>query len=243
MVFSGWYSASEFTISSLQFCKLQAKGSQKGNTQVKLIQFLFSCESIQKYLSFLFSCAVFGQHTEDDSHYILSHSDSVTPLQHWQFSSPCSLWVFSGEKQILLFGNTCFHFISFSFCHILVMSSFKNCLENGNRLVIASKKKTKTKSKKTQNCICEGAFPQLPSALGPDFISMGGNEETPTDFASEPKRFLWRVYWEYFWWCLWCRKKEVQELVPLQTLATVSSPSWANTQLPQGLYLPKSHTH
>lgn len=49
MVFSGLYSASEFTVSALQFCKLQAKGSQKGNTQVKLIQFLFSCKSISPY--------------------------------------------------------------------------------------------------------------------------------------------------------------------------------------------------
>lgn len=146
MIFSGLYSASEFPVSSLQFCKLQAKGSQKGNTQVKLIQFLFSCKSIQKYLSLLFSCAIFGQHTEVDWHCILSHSAPVTPLQHWQFSSPCSLWVFSGEKQILLFGNTCFPFLSFSFCHISVMSSFKYCLENGNRLVIARKKKTKTNS-------------------------------------------------------------------------------------------------
>lgn len=70
------------------------------------------CKSIQKYLSLLFSCAIFGQHTEDDLHYILSHSDSVTPFQPWQFPSPCSLWAFSGKKQILLFRNTCFHFPS-----------------------------------------------------------------------------------------------------------------------------------
>lgn len=225
-MFLGLYSASEFTVSSLQFCKLQAKGSQKGNTQVKLIQFLFSCKSIQKYLSLLFSWAIFGQHTEDDLHYILSHSDSVTPLQHWQFPSLCSPWVFSGKKQILLFGNTCFHLISFSFCHILVMSFLKNSLENGNRLVIASKKK-QNRTKQAQKCICEGVFPLLLWVVIPN--PWKATRKLPLT-ASEPKILQWKVSWEYFWWCLWCRKKEVQELVTLQTLAMVSS----NTQLPSG---------
>lgn len=52
---------------------------------------------IQKYLSLLFSCAIFGQHTEVDLHCALSHSDPVTPLQHWQFPSPCSLCIFWEE--------------------------------------------------------------------------------------------------------------------------------------------------
>lgn len=233
MVFSGLYSASEFTVSSLQLYKLQAKGSQKGNTQVKLIQFLFSCRSIQKSLSLLFSCAIFGQHTEDVSHYILPHSGSVTPLQHWQFSSPCSLGVFSGKKQILLFGNTCSHFISFSFCHILVMSSFKNCLENGNRLVIASKKTNKNQNKLRIASVKE-VFPSC--LLLWVFIPYPWEavRRLPLTLHQNPRDFYGRCIWSSFGDVYDAEKKEVQEIVTLKTLATVSSPSWAHTQLPSG---------
>lgn len=141
--------------------------------------------------------------------------------------------VFSGQKQILLFGNTCFHFLSFSFCHMLVMSSFKNCLENGNRLVIACIKQNKTKTNSELH-LWRSFFPSclLLWVLIP--YPWKAMRRLPLTSA-EPKRLQRKVYWENFWWYFWCRRQEVQELVTLQTLAMVSS----NTHLPQGLYLPK----
>lgn len=241
MVFSGLYSASEFTVSSLQLCKLQAKGSQKGNTQVKLIQFLFSCRSIQKSLSLLFSCAVFGQHTEDVSHYILPHSGSVTPLQHWHFSSPYSLGVFSGKKQILLFGNTCSHFISFSFCHILVMSSFKNCLENGNRLVIASKK-TNKKQNKLRIASVKEVFPSC--LLLWVFIPYPWEavRRLPLTLHQNPRDFYGRCIWSIFGDVYDAEKKKCGRLWPCKPWPWRAAPPGQTPSSPQGLYLPKSHT-
>lgn len=72
---------------------------------------------LQKYsersLLSLFRCCACSAHQRWLALYSLPFS--VTPLQHLQFSSSCSLWVFSGKKQILLFRK---HLLSL---HIILL--------------------------------------------------------------------------------------------------------------------------
>lgn len=198
---------------------------------------------LQKYSEIsLLTLYIFGQHTEDVSHYILPRSGSVTPLQHWQFSSPCSLGVFSGKKQILLFGNTCSHFISFSFCYILVMSSFKNCLENGNRLVIASKK-TNKKQNKLRIASVKEVFPSC--LLLWVFIPYPWEavRRLPLTLHQNPRDFYGRCIWSSFGDVYDAEKKKCRRLWPCKPWPRWAAPPGHTPSSSQGLYLPKSHTH
>lgn len=217
---------------------------------IKLIQSLLSCKSIQKDLSFLFSGAVFAQHTEDDWHYILSHS----------LSHHCSIYsshlhihcgYFLERSRFSCSENTCCHFISFSFCQMLVMRSFKSCLENGNRLVIA-RKKTQAQpiiasvKEFLPSCLLLWVLiPNLWKSIRRLPLTL---DQKLRDFC---KRYIENILVIYSFLhlqkllCLWCRRTEVQEILTLQTLAFVSNPLLSKqAAFHQWLYLPKSlHIH
>lgn len=117
-------------------CIIKQKAARKEILEQSTpIQSSFTCKSVQEDLSFLM-CWVWSARWR----WLPLNSLTVQTLSHHDSIYSSHLHVHYGyfleRSRFSCSENTCCHFLSFSFCQISVASSFKSCLENGNRLVI-----------------------------------------------------------------------------------------------------------
>lgn len=105
ILFSWSHSATEFTLSSLNFASCKQKAARK---EIFINTYWCSSCSVatnlysNKRFHSLLTCCIWSAHWRWLALYSLT-IQTVTPLQHLQFSSSHSPWVYSGKKQTLLF--------------------------------------------------------------------------------------------------------------------------------------------